>query len=65
MLELGHEPLAITRDYLADVRKPGEAKKAVAQTLTSFPSRKSSRRARTVTEYWRTPAADVGKADYA
>ena len=30
MLELGDEPLAITRDYLADVRKPGEAKKAVA-----------------------------------
>jgi len=30
MLELGHESLAVTQDYLADVRKPGEAKKAVA-----------------------------------
>ena len=29
MLELGHESLAVTQDYLADVRKPGEAKKAV------------------------------------
>ena len=28
-LELGHEPLAVTHDYLADVRKQGEAKKAV------------------------------------
>jgi len=28
MLELGHESLAV-KDYLADVRKPGEAKKAV------------------------------------
>ena len=27
MLELGHESLAVTQDYLADVRKPGEAKK--------------------------------------
>jgi len=30
MLELGHESLAVTQDYLADVRKPGEAKKAVS-----------------------------------
>ncbi|MFI5096988.1 MAG: tyrosine-type recombinase/integrase [Candidatus Acidiferrales bacterium] len=30
MLELGHESLATTQKYLADVRKPGEAKKAVA-----------------------------------
>jgi len=30
MLELGHESLAVTQDYLADVCKPGEAKKAVA-----------------------------------
>jgi integrase len=30
MLELGHESLAVTHDYLADVRKPDEAKKAVA-----------------------------------
>jgi hypothetical protein len=30
MLELGHESLATTQWYLADVRKPGEAKKAVA-----------------------------------
>jgi hypothetical protein len=30
MLELGHESLATTQRYLADVRKPGEAKKAVA-----------------------------------
>lgn len=30
MLELGHESLAVTQDYLADVRKPGEAKRAVA-----------------------------------
>jgi integrase len=29
MHELGHESLAVTQDYLADVRKPGEAKKAV------------------------------------
>lgn len=29
MLELGHESLAVTQDYLADVRKPGEAKRAV------------------------------------
>ena len=29
MLELGHESLAVTQDYLADMRKPGEAKKAV------------------------------------
>ena len=29
MLELGHESLGVTQDYLADVRKPGEAKKAV------------------------------------
>ena len=29
MLELGHDSLAVTQDYLADVRKPGEAKKAV------------------------------------
>ena len=29
-LNLGHESLAVTQDYLADVRKPGEAKKAVA-----------------------------------
>ena len=29
MLELGHASLAETQDYLADVRKPGEAKKAV------------------------------------
>jgi len=26
---LGHESLAVTQDYLADVRKAGEAKKAV------------------------------------
>ena len=31
MLELGHESLATTQDYLADVRKEGEAKKAVAE----------------------------------
>ena len=30
LLEMGHESLAVTQDYLADVRKPGEAKKAVA-----------------------------------
>ena len=30
MLEVGHESLATTQKYLADVRKPGEAKKAVA-----------------------------------
>src|SRR5260370_25744920 len=30
MQELGHESLAITQKCLADVRKPGEAKKAVA-----------------------------------
>ena len=30
MLELGLESLATTQRYLADVRKPGEAKKAVA-----------------------------------
>jgi integrase len=30
MLELGHESLATTQRYLSDVRKPGEAKKAVA-----------------------------------
>ena len=30
MLELGHDSLATTQRYLADVRKPGEAKKAVA-----------------------------------
>jgi hypothetical protein len=30
MLELGHESLATTQRHLADVRKPGEAKKAVA-----------------------------------
>ena len=30
MLELGHESLAITQDYLADVRRPAEAKRAVA-----------------------------------
>jgi integrase len=30
VLELGHESLAVTQDYLADVRKPGEAKKAVS-----------------------------------
>jgi tetratricopeptide (TPR) repeat protein len=28
ILELGHESLAVTQNYLADVRKPGEAKKA-------------------------------------
>jgi hypothetical protein len=27
---LGHASLAVTQDYLADVRKPGEAKKAVS-----------------------------------
>jgi integrase len=30
MRELGHESMAVTQDYLDDVRKPGEAKKAVA-----------------------------------
>jgi integrase len=30
MQELGHESLATTQKYLADVRRPGEAKKAVA-----------------------------------
>ena len=30
MLELGHESLSVTQDYLADVGKPGEAKNAVA-----------------------------------
>ena len=30
MLELGHESLATTQDYLADVRREDEAKKAVA-----------------------------------
>lgn len=30
MLELRHESLATTQKYLADVRKPGEAKKAVS-----------------------------------
>jgi len=29
-LELGHESLATTQRYLADVRRPDEAKKAVA-----------------------------------
>jgi len=29
-LELGHESLATTQDYLADVRREDEAKKAVA-----------------------------------
>jgi hypothetical protein len=29
MLELEHESLAVTQNYLADLRKPGEAKKAV------------------------------------
>jgi hypothetical protein len=29
MLEFEHESLAVTQDHLADVRKPGEAKKAV------------------------------------
>jgi hypothetical protein len=33
MLELGHESLAVTQDYLVDVRKPGEAKKAVADAI--------------------------------
>lgn len=31
MLELGHESLSVTQDYLVDVRRPGEAKKAVAE----------------------------------
>jgi hypothetical protein len=30
MPELGHESLATTQRCLADIRKPGEAKKAVA-----------------------------------
>ena len=30
MLELRHESLAVTQDYVAEVRKPGKAKKAVA-----------------------------------
>jgi len=30
MLELGHDSLATTQDYLADVRKEDEVKKAVA-----------------------------------
>ena len=30
MLELGHESLATSQDYLADVRREDEAKKAVA-----------------------------------
>ena len=30
MLELGHESRATTQDYLADVRREDEAKKAVA-----------------------------------
>ena len=30
LLELGHESLATTQDYLADVRRGDEAKKAVA-----------------------------------
>ena len=30
MLELGHDSLATTQKYLVDVRKPGEAKKAVS-----------------------------------
>jgi hypothetical protein len=29
MIEFGHEWLAVTQDYLADVRRPGEGKKAV------------------------------------
>jgi hypothetical protein len=29
-LEFGNESLAVTQDYLADVRRPGQAKKAVA-----------------------------------
>jgi hypothetical protein len=40
MFELGHESLAVTQDYLADVRKTGEAKKAVADADLS-PSLKS------------------------
>ena len=40
MAELGHESLAMPQAYLADVCKPGEAKKAVAHA-DSFPSRKS------------------------
>ena len=30
MMELGHESLATTQKYLADVRKPGEVKRAVS-----------------------------------
>jgi hypothetical protein len=30
MIDFGHESLAVTQDYLADVRKAGEGKKAVA-----------------------------------
>jgi len=38
--ELGHESQATTQRYLADVRGPAEAKKAVAKLL-SFLSRRS------------------------
>jgi hypothetical protein len=32
MLEFGHDSMATTQRYLADVRKPGEAEKAVTDT---------------------------------
>jgi len=38
ILELVHESLAVTQDYLAEVRKPGEAKR-LWRTPTSFLSR--------------------------
>jgi integrase len=51
MLELGHESLVVTQDYLADVRKLGEAKKP-SPRLTLYKSQKSSRRARMGTDHF-------------
>lgn len=63
MLELGHKSLAVTQDYLADVRKPGEAKKAVSDAdfipkprvvKTGTDGRLTSLRI-TTTHGWRVP----------
>jgi hypothetical protein len=35
MMELGHESLSTTQKYLADVRKPGEVKKAISDADVS------------------------------
>ena len=50
MLELGHESLAVTQDYLLTCASPVKRRKP-SQTPTSFPSRKSQKRARTATNY--------------